>query len=382
METETERESRKRPRVAAAAAEGPSLVAAAAAGDPSLAAAAEYAAWLERMAETRRAHEAKAAEFRKNLLANPLTAEQLRERKEAAWEKYNNESWERARDNWIWPPFEADTDISCMRFTNENINDPNYPRLVCTMATLQIVSVQVKEITDGLHWPLDVYGFVAVRDVVDRKRIMVFNRERDDYQRITEQDSYLTLTGPTRGVVMTIDPSYLEAKLKVRGATESEDKDLSKFAKTYRLGCYLPIKHTSKLCTLELQHYTVCSSVEATIRVQVIEGQFPRDFRGVLTASTDSESGVMISLLDFSSDELPVDADGSVKLSRQVVSVKKGGNLKVSIWQHGVGEEEDQEITAASFVAKEAETSTNYMPMKKWKCWMEVSVAWSLFSCW
>ena len=74
-----------------------------------------------------------------------------------------------------------------MRFTNENINDPNYPRLACTMATLQIVSVQVKEITDGLHWPLDVYGFVAVRDVVDRKRIMVFNRERDDYQRISEQ---------------------------------------------------------------------------------------------------------------------------------------------------------------------------------------------------
>nr|CDM86915.1 unnamed protein product [Triticum aestivum] len=348
METETE--SRKRPRVAAAAAAEP-------------AATAEYAAWLEEMA----AHEAKAAEFRKNLLANPLTPEQLREREEAAWEKCNNESWERARNNWIWPPFEADTDIYCMRFTNENINDPNYPRLVCTMATLQIVSVQVKDIT--------VLLFVTEASANNSLDIFVIQ--------LTEfTDSYLTLTGPTRGVVMTIDPSYLEAKLKVRGATESEDKDLSKFAKTYRLGCYLPIKHTSKLCTLELQHYTVCSSVEATIRVQVIEGQFPRDFRGVLTASTDSESGVMISLLDFNSDELPVDADGSVKLSRQVVSVKKGGNLKVSVWQRGVGEEEDQEITAASFVAKEAETSTNYMPMKKWKCWMEVSVAWSLFSCW
>ncbi|KAF7040584.1 hypothetical protein CFC21_050475 [Triticum aestivum] len=368
-ETEMERESRKRPRVAAAAAEDPSLGAAA---------SAEYAAWLEEMA----VHEAKAAEFRKNLLANPLTPEQLREREEAAWEKYNIESWERARDNWIWHPFEAVTEIPCMRFTNDNVNDPNYPRLVRTMPTLQIVSVQVKDITGGLHWPLDVYGFVAVRDVVDRKHIMVFDRERDDYQRISEQDSYLTLTGPTRGVVMTIDPSYLEAKLKVRGATESEDKDLSKFAKTYSLGCYLPIKHTSKLCTLELQHYTVCSSVEATIRVQVIEGQFPRDFRGVLTASTDAESGVMISLLDFNNDELPVDADGSVKLSRQVVSVRKGGKLKVSVWQHGVGEEEDQEITAASFTATEAETSTNYMPMKKWKCWMEVTVAWSLFSCW
>lgn len=107
METEAERESRKRPRVAAA--EDPSLAAVAEAGDPSLAAAAEYAAWLERMAETRRAHEVKSAAFRKKLLANPLTPEQLREREEAAWDKYNNESWERVRDNWIWPPFEADS---------------------------------------------------------------------------------------------------------------------------------------------------------------------------------------------------------------------------------------------------------------------------------
>nr|XP_020162011.1 uncharacterized protein LOC109747343 [Aegilops tauschii subsp. strangulata] len=147
-----------------------------------------------------------------------------------------------------------------MRFTNENIKDPNYPRLVRTMETLQIVSVQVKEITGGLQWPLDVYGFVAVRDVMDRKRNMVFNREREDCQSINEQDSCLKLTGPTRGVVMTVDPSYLEARLKVRGATESEDKDLSKFVKTYRLGCYLPIKHPGKLCTLELQHYTVSFS--------------------------------------------------------------------------------------------------------------------------
>ncbi|XP_048567195.1 uncharacterized protein LOC125547306 [Triticum urartu] len=269
-----------------------------------------------------------------------------------------------------------------MRFTNENIKDPNYPRPVRTMETLQIVSVQVKEITGGLQWPLDVYGFVAVRDVMDRKCNIVFNRQREDCQSINEQDSCLKLTGPTRGVVMTVDPSYLEARLKVRGATESEDKDLSKFVKTYRLGCYLPIKHTGKLCTLELQHYTVSSSVEATIQVRVAEGQFPRGFRGVLTASTDSESGVMISLLDFNERELPVDAGGSVKLSRQVVCVKKGGKLKVSVWQHGVGEEEDQEITAASFAAMEAETSTNHMPMKICKCWMEVTVAWSLFSYW
>ena len=71
-----------------------------------------------------------------------------------------------------------------MRFTYENFRRPNYPAMVTAADTLQIISVQVKEITGGLEWPLDVYGIVAFRDVLDRRRIMVFDRQRDDCQRI------------------------------------------------------------------------------------------------------------------------------------------------------------------------------------------------------
>ena len=74
--------------------------------------------------------------------------------------------------------------IPCMRFTYENFRRPNYPAMVTAADTLQIISVQVKEITGGLEWPLDVYGIVAFRDVLDRRRIMVFDRQRDDCQRI------------------------------------------------------------------------------------------------------------------------------------------------------------------------------------------------------
>jgi hypothetical protein len=75
-----------------------------------------------------------------------------------------------------------------MRYTDVDFYDPDHPhRTRDTRDTLQIVSVKVKALTGGLQWPLDVYGFVAVRDFSDRKRNMLFNRERMDSQIISEQ---------------------------------------------------------------------------------------------------------------------------------------------------------------------------------------------------
>jgi hypothetical protein len=122
--------------------------------------------------------------------------------------------------------------------------------------------------------------------------------------------------------------------LKVKGQTESEDKVLSKFATTHMLGNFRhPIDYTSKLCTLEMQQYTVLLSVEATVSVRVLQGQWPHGFRGVLAASTDSERDIQISLLDLKGgDELPVDSDGFVKLSRRVVCVEHNERLGVSLF--------------------------------------------------
>lgn len=67
-----------------------------------------------------------------------------------------------------------------MRFTDADLEHHPYRSLISQMDSMQIVSVQIKALTEGLQWPLDVYGFIAIRDVLDRKRIMIFNRERKD----------------------------------------------------------------------------------------------------------------------------------------------------------------------------------------------------------
>ena len=56
-----------------------------------------------------------------------------------------------------------------------------------SMETLQFFSVKVAGIDKSLGWPLDVYGFVAFRDVLDHKRNMIFFRERDNCQTISQE---------------------------------------------------------------------------------------------------------------------------------------------------------------------------------------------------
>jgi hypothetical protein len=74
-----------------------------------------------------------------------------------------------------------------MRYTDANLNHPDYAYILEPSDTLQIVSVQLRAFNASLPSQLDVYGFIAIHDVLDRKRIMVFNRERKDCQTINKQ---------------------------------------------------------------------------------------------------------------------------------------------------------------------------------------------------
>ena len=54
---------------------------------------------------------------------------------------------------------------------------------------LQIFSVNVTEIKGALQWPLNVYGHVAVRDSLDRKRNYLFRRSREDCQTLASPEA-------------------------------------------------------------------------------------------------------------------------------------------------------------------------------------------------
>ncbi|KAM0872347.1 hypothetical protein ACQ4PT_038783 [Festuca glaucescens] len=206
---------------------------------------------------------------------------------------------------------------------------------------LQVFSIRVTEIDDGLEWPLEVYGLVATRDSVDHNRNIIFRRGRDACQIINEQDSFLPLPGPSRAVVFT-DPVDVEIQLKVKGRTEPEDKDLISNVLVYRrdfssdssggAGNLVRSSCSSQFCALELTSALIAGAVEATIiNAEVIQGRWPKNL-GIRVVSGTTSIDEDFILLDARDGRFRVDlADGLIRLSRNIVCVEQDGGLKLSV---------------------------------------------------
>ncbi|KAK3162283.1 hypothetical protein QOZ80_1BG0087730 [Eleusine coracana subsp. coracana] len=124
-----------------------------------------------------------------------------------------------ATQRWAWEngrgkrfgSFEDTTVVPPMCYTSEY-----NPKYAIPDRTLQVFSVEVAELHNDLKWPLQVYGFIAVRDSIDPRRNLLFQRDRSNCQTITEKEPFLQLTGPSRAVVI-IDPVSFEIQLKMDG---------------------------------------------------------------------------------------------------------------------------------------------------------------------
>jgi hypothetical protein len=84
------------------------------------------------------------------------------------------------------------------------------------METMQIVSVKVASIKDPLRWPLQVFGIVAVRDVLDHKRNIVFQRPRNDCQDFTDEVRILNLSASFLFFASLTACTYISAFSTVR----------------------------------------------------------------------------------------------------------------------------------------------------------------------
>ncbi|KAK3122051.1 hypothetical protein QOZ80_8BG0664500 [Eleusine coracana subsp. coracana] len=206
----------------------------------------------------------------------------------------------------------------------------------------QMFSIKVAELKDidnDFKWPLQVYGFIAVRDSIDPRRNLLFQRDRSNCQTITEEEPFLLLTGPSRAVVV-IDPVSFEVQLKVKGKTEhSEDKTLvvdafaSQHAIAYMTHPVRPftIDVDGVHCKLELTQALLEQSVEATIMVEVHDGSWPEASPARVTACTDSVPDWDILLIDSGNETPTFSRSGLIKLSRRVVSVELSGQLRINV---------------------------------------------------
>ncbi|GJN33138.1 hypothetical protein PR202_gb21705 [Eleusine coracana subsp. coracana] len=245
----------------------------------------------------------------------------------------------------------------------------------------------------SLQWPLHVFGMVAVRDPVDRNRNLLFYRTRDNCQTLSEAEPHLVLTGPTRTVVVAEnDYVIFEIYLKVKGDTENEDKhlfycvdQLPFFGTSYIPGSSVdnvsPFRCYSKHGILEIRLGEIRSSVEATIFVRVVDGTWPDGFHGHFAARTSSERQNVV-LLDFGAAKVPVDGDGYMNLSRQVVSVELEGSLEVRFmaWRDDKPLKEcqdDNEVVTGEVRLKPEKAGRSYASLRLDSCEMEVLVAWS-----
>ncbi|CAO1945244.1 unnamed protein product [Urochloa humidicola] len=253
------------------------------------------------------------------------------------------------RKNWMdmysefFGPFEATTgtDVGPKHYT-----DSGPPFGGMHYDALEILSLKVTEIKDGLEWPLRVFGLVAVRDSMDYKRNILFHRSKENCQILTAEDPYLALTGPSRAIALIDSPEY-EAELSVVGNSPSEEKNLSAAVFSYNNNSYAESLAglvrtrivSTKRSTIELKYSHLKLPLEATIEIHHSEGS--RHFRGLFFAHVEYMGGEQIVLLNSRDSNLTVEPDGGIPLSRCVVLVEDNGKLMLGVkaWQGENGQD-------------------------------------------
>lgn len=182
------------------------------------------------------------------------------------------------------------------------------------------------------------------------------------------------MTGPKRALALLGD-AYVEIDLKITDDQGQEEKELSKGFVTIRgiTGRYLDKTIVeskdlaTRLSTMEVKYVVVDKAVEATISIEVIEGEFS----GKITTSSGAGSGLNVVLHNSEvAGVMNGNGKGVIQLMRSVVSVFREGYLVVTFVDR-TSNLKSMGFTPAIKGRDEAGTSVGHTRML-------VKVAWSL----
>ncbi|KAF6988868.1 hypothetical protein CFC21_006302 [Triticum aestivum] len=281
--------------------------------------------------------------------------------------------------------FEDSTAVSPMHFTH--CTPGLIPYAARSVSTLQIYSLKIVGTDGKLKLPLHVYGVVAARDTVDYNRNILFFRRREDCQKLTPEDPFLHLTGPSRAIV-AVDHVDFEVQLKVKGATRSSDRALISRCCTYSGGYHEGLDTaliSNCFCTVELSLERLAKTVQATtLSVRVVEGgPWPFEYGGRIVCSSppqevmDSLARQVVLVDSRSSDggEMPMGTDGYLDLSRHVVSVELEESLQFVIQAYSQSGDAIARQGRVKFRAEYCNVSRGICEIGDSK--VEITVAWS-----
>ncbi|TVT99670.1 hypothetical protein EJB05_54959, partial [Eragrostis curvula] len=239
--------------------------------------------------------------------------------------------------------------------------------------------LRVKIVSSDVGFPIQVYGTVVARDMLDQKCVYLFRCDRDQSQIVLNKDEELILTGPKRGLAL-IDAIYIEVDLMIKGeGKRKKDKQLSKG--------YLTLTGLARHFRdeMEVESYTIESmlskvavmcgvekrAVEATIEIEVVQGKF---YGEITACTTNIQDGIV--LHDSKLISAAATTRGALPLLRRVVAVGLMEKLIVTVTRAGVCKAERQrtiKFTPRVNSGDEADITCGSLKM----C---VKVTWSIIS--
>nr|CAB3494587.1 unnamed protein product [Digitaria exilis] len=196
--------------------------------------------------------------------------------------------------------------------------------------SVNVLSVKVTSSQFG--FPINVYGTVLARDSLDLKCIYLFRCDRKHCQLLNSEEDLLLLTGPKRGLAL-LDAVYFEMDLKIKG-DQGPDKQLSKGFLTVA-GAHRSLSDKMKVesnsldsrhGTTEMMFAVVKRAVEATISIEVLQGEF----YGEITACTTSIQKSLVLHDSKRAGTMTCYGKGPIQLLRPIVAVSLKEKLEVS----------------------------------------------------